>query len=64
MIHPDLTALRDVLDGRDDVDGGNRRLAAAYPAVPFSNGFLWAEPGHMYRRARSADAQIGTSAAP
>ncbi|MCA1524834.1 hypothetical protein [Bradyrhizobium yuanmingense] len=36
---------REALDGRDDVDGGNRRLAAAYPGVPFSNGFLWAEPG-------------------
>jgi len=49
-----------VLDGRDDVDGGNRRLAAVYPGVPFSNGFLWAEPGHLYRRARAGDApQIG-----
>ncbi|MFB6452341.1 ubiquinone anaerobic biosynthesis protein UbiV [Bradyrhizobium tunisiense] len=48
---------RDVLDGRDDVDGGNRRLAAAYPGVPFSNGFLWAEPGHLYRQARSGGAQ-------
>src|SRR3569623_65353 len=48
---------RDVLDGRDDVDGGNRRLAAAYPGVPFSNGFLWAEPGHLYHQARSGDAQ-------
>ena len=47
---------RDVLDGRDDVDGGSRRLAAAYPGVPFSNGFLWAEPGHLYRRTRLGDA--------
>ena len=45
---------RDVLDGREDVDGGNRRLAAAYPGVPFSNGFLWAEPGHVYRRSGAA----------
>ncbi|PJG54351.1 U32 family peptidase [Bradyrhizobium forestalis] len=43
---------RDVLDGRHDVAGGHRRLAAAYPGVPFSNGFLWAEPGHVYRGAR------------
>ncbi|MDT4740415.1 U32 family peptidase [Bradyrhizobium sp. WYCCWR 12699] len=48
---------RDVLDGREDFDGGNRRLAAAYRGVPFSNGFLWAEPGHLYRQARSGDAQ-------
>ncbi|PDT88719.1 U32 family peptidase [Bradyrhizobium sp. Y36] len=48
---------RDVLDGRDDADGGNRRLAAVYAGVPFSNGFLWAEPGHLYRRGRSGDMQ-------
>jgi collagenase-like PrtC family protease len=50
-------AFRDVLDGRDDAGGGNRRLAAAYPGVPFSNGFLWAEPGHIYHRDPSGEAQ-------
>ncbi len=56
-------AFRDVLDGRDDVDRGNRRLAAAYPGVPFSNGFLLAEPGHVYRHDGAEPAQGVTSQA-
>ena len=36
---------RDVIDGRDDADGGSRRLAEIYPNVPFSNGFLHGKPG-------------------
>ena len=40
---------RDVLDGSDDAEGGNRRLAAIYPNIPFSNGFLQGQPGHVYR---------------
>lgn len=36
---------RDVLDGRDDAEGGSRRLAEAYPKVPFSNGFLHGAAG-------------------
>jgi collagenase-like PrtC family protease len=39
---------RDVLDGRDDADGGNRRLAALYPGVPFANGFLHGAAGVSY----------------
>lgn len=39
---------RDVLDGRDDAEGGSRRLAEAYPKVPFSNGFLHGAAGVAY----------------
>jgi collagenase-like PrtC family protease len=39
---------RDVLDGRDDAQGGGRRLAALYPDVPFSNGFIHGRPGVSY----------------
>jgi collagenase-like PrtC family protease len=39
---------RDVLDGRDDAGGGNRRLAEVYPNVPFANGFLHGAPGFSY----------------
>lgn len=39
---------RDVLDGREDAEGGSRRLAALYPNVPFSNGFLHGQPGFSY----------------
>lgn len=39
---------RDVLDGRDDAEGGNRRLAALYPSAPFSNGFLHGSAGVSY----------------
>ncbi len=55
-----VQAFRDVLDGRDDVDWGNRRIAAAYPGVPFSYGFLRAEPGHVYRLDRAEPAQGAT----
>lgn len=39
---------RDVLDGRDDAEGGRRRLAELYPDVPFSNGFLHGAAGFGY----------------
>lgn len=39
---------RDVLDGRDDAEGGSRRLAEVYPKVPFSNGFLHGTAGVAY----------------
>lgn len=39
---------RGVLDGRDDAEGGNRSLAALYPNVPFSNGFLHGSAGVSY----------------
>ena len=39
---------RDVLDGRDDAEGGSRRLARLYPDVPFSNGFLHGAAGLTY----------------
>lgn len=39
---------RDVLDGRDDAEGGSRRLAEVYPKVPFSNGFLHGAAGVAY----------------
>lgn len=39
---------RDVLDGRNDAEGGSRRLAALYPKVPFSNGFLHGSAGSSY----------------
>jgi len=40
-----IKAFRDVLDGREDAEGGRRRLAAIYPNVPFSNGFLHGAAG-------------------
>lgn len=39
---------RDVLDGRDDAERGNRRLAGVYPRAPFSNGFLHGAAGFSY----------------
>ncbi|MFK4531575.1 collagenase-like PrtC family protease [Bradyrhizobium japonicum] len=39
---------RDVLDGRDDAEGGSRRLAALYPKIAFSNGFLHGSAGFSY----------------
>jgi O2-independent ubiquinone biosynthesis protein UbiV len=39
---------RDALDGRDNAEGGNRRLAKLYPHVPSSNGFLHGAPGFSY----------------
>jgi O2-independent ubiquinone biosynthesis protein UbiV len=39
---------RDVLDGRDDAEGGSRRLAGLYPNVPFANGFLHGAPGFSH----------------
>ena len=39
---------RDVLDGRDDLDAATRRLAALYPHVPFSNGFLYGAAGSCF----------------
>jgi collagenase-like PrtC family protease len=39
---------RDVIDGREDADGGSQRLAQLYPDVPFSNGFLHGKPGFSY----------------
>lgn len=41
-------AFRDVLDGRDEAEAGHQRLAALYPDVPFSNGFLFGAPGFSY----------------
>jgi O2-independent ubiquinone biosynthesis protein UbiV len=39
---------RDVLDRRATATDGRRRLASAYPGVPFANGFLHAQPGFTY----------------
>jgi len=36
---------RDVLDGREDAEAGQRRLAEVYPGVPFSNGFIHGAAG-------------------
>ncbi|AJY46045.1 ubiquinone anaerobic biosynthesis protein UbiV [Martelella endophytica] len=36
---------RNVLDGRADADEGMARLAAVYPGVPLSNGFLYGREG-------------------
>jgi collagenase-like PrtC family protease len=43
-----INVFRDVLDGRDDAEGGNRRLASLYPCAPFSNGFLHGAAGFSY----------------
>ena len=43
-----VKTFRDVLDGRDDAEGGSRRLARLYPDVPFSNGFLHGAAGLTY----------------
>jgi len=40
---------RDVLDGREDADGGTERLAALYPHAPFANGFLHGLAGVSYQ---------------
>jgi len=43
-----VQTFRDVVNGRDDAEGGNRRLAELYPKVPFSNGFLHGVAGVSY----------------
>jgi collagenase-like PrtC family protease len=40
---------RDVVDSRDDAEGGSRRLAELCPKVPFSNGFLHGAAGVTYQ---------------
>ena len=46
---------RDVLDGRDDAEGGSWRLARLYPDVPFSNGFLHGVAGLTYVGTRAGN---------
>jgi collagenase-like PrtC family protease len=48
-----VKTLRAVLDGRLDVEGGQRRLAELYPHVPFSNGFPARHAGLLLRRVGS-----------
>jgi len=48
---------RDVLDGREDAEGGRQRLAALYPNVLFSNGFLHGAAGFS----QVGTSQVGTS---
>lgn len=43
-----IRTFRDVIDGREDVGEGNRRLAKLYPNVPFSNGFLHGVAGFSH----------------
>jgi collagenase-like PrtC family protease len=43
-----IRIFRDVSDRREDPGSGGRRLAATYPDVPFSNGFLTGEAGYSY----------------
>lgn len=43
-----VEVFRDVLDGRDDAEGGSRRLASLYPHAPFANGFLHGAAGFSY----------------
>jgi collagenase-like PrtC family protease len=40
-----IRTFRDVIDGRENAEAGNRRLAEIYPQVPFSNGFLHGAAG-------------------
>lgn len=49
---------RDVADGREDADSGSERLAAVYPDVPFSNGFLHGQPGFSYQFDRGSAAEV------
>lgn len=39
---------RDVIDGRLDSIAASQVLAQAYPGATFSNGFLYARPGHQF----------------
>lgn len=43
-----IRTFRDVVDGREDVGEGNRRLAELYPHAPFSNGFLHGAAGFSH----------------
>ena len=43
-----IRTFRDVIDGREDVSEGNRRLAKLYPNVPCSNGFLHGVAGFSH----------------
>lgn len=43
-----VEVFRDVVEGREDANGGNLRLSRLYPHAAFSNGFLHGKAGFSY----------------